>query len=1248
MRKKESRPLSQRSKKLRLEPLEDRLMLSASKIDFVLDHTYEYTSQTGAEIKIDLERSDFIEIANVKSTKGDLISIDKTLSTVSVFENSGSTTNPYSTAPIKTEISSLGGSGKKFAVADMNRDGIADLLVVFEDSGKLVVEVYQGQSNGKFATEKVETVINVPFRIDDYSKVEGSTQRIQEIQAAGGLINQTMIRVDQLQVKDISGDGVPDLIVSLTGIEYKDVAADDVKISKGFYFTGTSSLTFSTSEKIIINRDVNTQTSLGFGKLTSFSDRPLQLVKETKSTTTDNKTRQTLYLSNYTVSSNIASNVSGSIAYSEADPRWTKIANADADDREEIISGIGYITANKEERYAISITNISTLDPVGTSPTGGARVDIDIDPKFCAIGDINNDGFVDILVSDGTSYQILLGSTTSRGSNSVNVGSYYYTPLAKVDSYVNYLATQTGDFNGDGYQDVVAVGEKHVVFFPGNPSHPDYQKGRILFDFPVKAEHVVFGDFTGDNTLDFVISSGYEGTTIFLYKGVVNSEVPGKETLFAQTAVHSVTTPDALVSGNFITKKGTENGKVDLGILRGGGTHFLVLSYSGSKFDVVSEKSTSLGSYAVQVAVGDLNGDGYDDIVTANETAGTITVAYNKGEGSSVGTFDTSTKYNVGTALNEETGIGSRPSAVAIADLTGDGLLDIGVLNAGDNMIKFYHQQNLRPSEDPFQHNTNYDVRLGDVKKGVQEYHLLFEDFDLDGRMDLIVGLTTASTQQIVVFQNKESLPGQFSTTDPSWLPATPLSGTVDGKISWGLNTGYQPGLTSSLGTPGVIVASGNSIYFVRNETKPEASQGTIEVIVRDLTQAPTADRNQYSPSAFANLQKETWMNEWGSYFIEVWGTTGESSEGISTFDCTMSFDSNIFSVLGGNIKSDNFNITATVVGETITVKGTTTSSNYGRNQYVMLFRFLAEPETSKANAGVPVPTTGYAVGVDSKFSFVSTPQMNSKNVLDAKDAGSVHVYPVIYDVNDDGVVNVSDFGLFSKQAYKDLTSGNMKFDFNHDGVINVMDFMLFSKVAYLMRTTGMSNYHYSFVNNQNFPDAWEQGAQSLSTFSSSAVVSASLPIGAAVYESVEDEQEERILPELEIQVAVNVEQDMEEGFPSASPSVISSAEAEEIFEGTTLGTLCFIPGSSDETLSSWSFADIAAPMSLVELDTYRLSQREYLESAKNRGFTNHDYALGLLFGEEEEILMDEESWINEGAESPEWVDRLFSESLFA
>src|SRR5262249_43101332 len=67
------------------------------------------------------------------------------------------------------------------------------------------------------------------------------------------------------------------------------------------------------------------------------------------------------------------------------------------------------------------------------------------------------------------------------------------------------------------------------------------------------------------------------------------------------------------------------------------------------------------------VAVGDFNGDGKPDLVTANSAGGTVSVLFNNGAGA----FFPSATFSVGAF----------PQAVVVADFNSDGKLDLATVN---------------------------------------------------------------------------------------------------------------------------------------------------------------------------------------------------------------------------------------------------------------------------------------------------------------------------------------------------------------------------------------------------------------------------------------------------------------------------------------------------------------------------------------------------------------------------------------
>jgi 6-phosphogluconolactonase (cycloisomerase 2 family) len=92
------------------------------------------------------------------------------------------------------------------------------------------------------------------------------------------------------------------------------------------------------------------------------------------------------------------------------------------------------------------------------------------------------------------------------------------------------------------------------------------------------------------------------------------------------------------------------------------------------------------------VAVGDFNGDGKPDLVTANYWSGNVSVLLGNGDGS----FQAHVDY----------GAGSGPSSVAVRDFNGDAKPDLAVANYGSNNVSVL----LGNGDGTFQAHVDYDA----------------------------------------------------------------------------------------------------------------------------------------------------------------------------------------------------------------------------------------------------------------------------------------------------------------------------------------------------------------------------------------------------------------------------------------------------------------------------------------------------------------------------------------------------------
>ncbi|WP_420382179.1 Ig-like domain-containing protein [Novosphingobium sp.] len=175
------------------------------------------------------------------------------------------------------------------------------------------------------------------------------------------------------------------------------------------------------------------------------------------------------------------------------------------------------------------------------------------------------------------------------------------------------------------------------------------------------------GDFNGDGKPDVVLGDnntvGLSGFTLFLNKG--------DGTFAAQPIVAEGDTGTLdLGVGDF-----NGDGKLDVVTAGIGNGDVAVLPGNGDG-TFAQPIYSATGNPAYALAVGDIDGDGKLDVVTANNYTNTVSVLLGRGDGT----------FTVAPTLT----CGNGPISVALADLNGDGHLDIVTANSGDSTLSVF------------------------------------------------------------------------------------------------------------------------------------------------------------------------------------------------------------------------------------------------------------------------------------------------------------------------------------------------------------------------------------------------------------------------------------------------------------------------------------------------------------------------------------------------------------------------------
>jgi Ca2+-binding RTX toxin-like protein len=276
-------------------------------------------------------------------------------------------------------------------------------------------------------------------------------------------------------------------------------------------------------------------------------------------------------------------------------------------------AGASYVVFGKADWSGSASVNLSSLDGTNGFTLNGAAAYDYSGRAVSGAGDVNGDGFDDLLIgafatdtngsNSGAAY-VVFGKADWSGSASVNLSSldgtdgFVLNGVAANDS-AGRAVSGAGDVNGDGFDDLL-IGAPSVDTNGGNSG----------------ASYVVFGqaDWSGSASMNL---SSLDGTNGFTFDGAAAYDGSGRDVSGAGD-VNGDGFDDILVGAPYANPHGSSSGASYVVFGNGdwsGTADLSPSSLDGNNGFILNGNSAGDDAGFAVSGAGDINGDGFDDLL---------------------------------------------------------------------------------------------------------------------------------------------------------------------------------------------------------------------------------------------------------------------------------------------------------------------------------------------------------------------------------------------------------------------------------------------------------------------------------------------------------------------------------------------------------------------------------------------------------------------------------------------------------
>jgi MYXO-CTERM domain-containing protein len=338
--------------------------------------------------------------------------------------------------------------------------------------------------------------------------------------------------------------------------------------------------------------------------------------------------------------------------------------DVDADGFADVIVG-SFMASSRRGRAFLYAGSASGVATVATATLAGSASYDELGADVAGLGDVDGDGYDDVGVTRSNDSEMSVYRGTAAGLDSV----------ASATLSGGWDVAAAGDVDGDGYPDVLVGGAVDAAYVYAGGSAGVPATAASTLDSPVPyVDHPVVasvGDLDGDGYGDFAVaSSGYtaDASLVYVFRG--GAAGPAEEadgTIFAGNGLRSIAAAGDVNGdgfGDVLVGSGSDShyvGRFEL---------FLGDGITVSSTPAVTFAGTTSFEYLAYAlaAMGDVDGDGYDDVLVSAHGAGVGEVDLYRGTATGIEATPSTT---LSGALE---GLGG---TLAVGDFDADGFADV-------------------------------------------------------------------------------------------------------------------------------------------------------------------------------------------------------------------------------------------------------------------------------------------------------------------------------------------------------------------------------------------------------------------------------------------------------------------------------------------------------------------------------------------------------------------------------------------